>query len=476
MTEPAQRVAADPVLTSSAATTMPEPAAGRFVVVPPGPPTAVDRPVRMRRVVVPVAVAAVVIAIVISVAGSLVSRRIAEQQAVHDVAQLTDVLADSVVQPALTDRMLSDPKAMRAVLDPLVRSRVLNSTLIRVKVWSPAGGVLYSDEPRLIGRTFPLEDEARAAFNQANGKASVSDLRRPENEFERDEGKLLEVYRAVSTPSGQPLLFETYFRYDSVTARNHELWRGFAVVMLSSLAALLLLLIPLVWTLLARARGVRQQRESLMRHALEASDDERRRIAASLHDGVVQQLAAASFSAAGHAEEAAKVGQPHLAVEIQSVAQTVRESIAGLRSLLVDIYPPNLHTSGLAVALGDLAWATTTTGIELTLDLDEAVSDTLPELVQETIFRVTQEALRNVVRHSNAARVVISLAAVDDDHALLEVCDNGVGFDPAAAFRRDQGHFGLQLMADAARRAGAALTFDTPVGGGTALQLTVSRR
>jgi signal transduction histidine kinase len=458
------------------AVTTSAPATTPFVAVAPGPPAPVDRPVRMRRVVVPIAAAAAVIAVVVGVAGSLVSRRIAEQQAVHDVAQLTDVLAESVVQPALTDAMPRDPAATRTALDPLVRSRVLNSTLIRVKVWTPAGQVLYSDEPRLIGMTFPLEDEARAAFSQPRLEADVSDLRRPENQFERNRGKLLEVYRPVWTPNGQPLLFETYFRYDSVTERSHQLWRGFAGVMLSSLAALLLLLIPLVWALLVRARRARQQRELLMRHALDASADERRRIAATLHDGVVQQLAAASFTAAGQADQAATAGQPQLAAGLQTVAGTVRDSIAGLRSLLVDIYPPSLHTSGLTVALRDLARATTGTGTQIGVEVDEAVADALSEPVQETIFRVTQEALRNVVRHSGAARVTIRLAALDAERAQLEVIDDGRGFDAATAFGRDEGHFGLQLMADAARRAGAGLTFGQPAGGGTALQLSVPRR
>lgn len=444
-----------------------------FVLVSPAPPAPVDRPVRMRRVVIPVAAAAVVIAVVVGVVGSLVSQRIAEQQAVNDVAQLTDVLAESVVQPALTDAMPTEPAATRSVLDPLVRSRVLNTTLIRVKVWTPDGTVLYSDEPRLIGVTFPLEDEARAAFRQPRLEADVSDLRRPENRFERDRGKLLEVYRPVWTPDGRPLLFETYFRYDSVTERSHQLWRGFAGVMLSSLAALLLLLVPLVWALLARARSARQQREQLMRQAIDASADERRRIAATLHDGVVQQLAAASFTAAGQADRATEARQPQLAAGLHTVAGTVRDSIAGLRSLLVDIYPPSLHTSGLAVALRDLARATTSTGPVVAVEVDETVADALAEGTQETIFRVTQEALRNVVRHAAAGRATLRLTAVDADRAVLE---DGRGFDPADALGRDAGHFGLQLMADAARRAGAGLVFAQPASGGTALQLTVPRR
>jgi two-component system NarL family sensor kinase len=453
----------------------PPDAAQTFVVVEAGTPAAPDRPAPMWRVVVPVAVAAVVITVVVGIAGALVSQRIAEQQAVHDVAQLTDVLAEAVVQPALTNAMPTNPSITRRVLDPLVHHRMLNASLIRVKIWTPSGTVLYSDETRLIGRTFPLEDEAHAALSKPRLEADISDLRRPENRYERNQGKLLEVYRPVWTPDGHTLMFETYFRYDTVTARSHQLWRGFSGVMLSSLAALLLLLAPLVAALLVRARRARLQREQLMRRAIDASDEERRRIAATLHDGVVQELAAASFAAAGHAEQATLAGNVALAVDLQTVAGTLRDGIAGLRSLLVDIYPPSLHTSGLSVALRDLARTVSASGIEVTGEVDELVADALPGPAREAAFRVAQEALRNVARHSGADHVELDLRAVDDAWAVLQISDNGRGFDAPSAFGRGEGHFGLHLMGDAARRASAGLSFTTAPGAGTQLRLTVPR-
>jgi signal transduction histidine kinase len=213
-----------------------------------------------------------------------------------------------------------------------------------------------------------------------------------------------------------------------------------------------------------------------MDRALEASAEERRRIAASLHDGVVQQLAAASFTAAGHAQQATAAGQPQLAAGLHTVASTVRDSIAGLRSLLVDIYPPSMRTSGLAAALRDLAQTTTGSAAVLTTVVDTATADALPPAAQETAFRVAQEALRNAVRHSGSRHVTLRLAAVDDDWAMLEVVDDGRGFDAAAVFgRQGRGHFGLQLMADAARRAGAGLAFTTTPGHGTTLHMEVPR-
>lgn len=86
--------------------------------------------------------------------------------------------------------------------------------------------------------------------------------------------------------------------------------------------------------------------ETLLNRAVEAATEERRRIAGALHDGVVQELAATSFAVAGSAERATSLGQPGLADELRSASDTVRTSIGGLRSLLVDIYPPSLATRG----------------------------------------------------------------------------------------------------------------------------------
>ena len=449
---------------------------GNWVVL--ATPTATEpaqRPLPMRRIVTPIAAAALVVAGIVGLAGSLVSQRIAEQQAVHDVAQLTDVLADSVVQPALTDQLPDNPAEARQILDPIVRDRLMSDSLVRVKLWSPSGTVLYSDQPELVGQRFALEPDAQAALTAPRTEAGISDLRRPENRLERSEGKLLEVYRPVWTPSGQPLLFETYFRYGTVSARSHQLWRGFGGIMLSSLAALLLLLMPLVWALLGRARRARAHREQLMHRALTASEEERRRIAATLHDGVVQQLAAASFTTSAHTERAAARGDHELAASLDTVAGTVRDSIAGLRSLLVDIYPPSLHTSGLEVALRDLARTAGSAATVLT-EIDADTADDLPISSQEAAFRIAQESLRNAVRHAAAGQVTVRLQPADERYALLEIADDGAGFDLGAARQPGaEGHFGLQLMADAARRSGSRLALRSAPGSGTLIRMEIPR-
>lgn len=418
----------------------------------------------LRRALLRVGAAAVVVLAVVVLAGGLISRRIAESQSVHEVAQLTDVLATSVVQPVLTDAMAASTRAA-ARLDPVVRTRVLSDSLVRVKVWAPSGRIVYSDEPRLVGVRFPLDPEARAALSQPQVRAQISDLSDPENRYERGQGSLLEVYRPVWTPGGKPLLFETYFRYDQVSDRAAQLWRGFAGITASSVAAVVVLLVPLVWTLVARARRAHRQREAMLQRAMDASLAERRRIAATLHDGVVQELAAASYAVAGGAQDAQARGEQDLADRLHAAGEAVRTSIGGMRSLLVDIYPPSLRSAGLAAALRDLA-SSARVGVEC--DIDDDLADALSEQQQDAVFRVTQECLRNAAAHAAASVIHLRLAR-DGDDAELDIIDDGVGFD--ATGTRPHDHFGMALMTDLADECDAELAVYTAPGEGTRWRL-----
>ncbi|GAB3681478.1 sensor histidine kinase [Angustibacter aerolatus] len=443
------------------------------VVAEPRPRAASDEPVRRRTVVVQLALATVVVVLLVAVGGAFASRRLAEREAVTDAAQTTDVLADAVVQPAVTDALARGDAAAVAELQRVVTQHVLTDRVVRVKLWSPQGRIVYSDEPRLVGRTFDLGDDEREVLADPTTRAEVSDLDEPENVYERGRGKLLEVYRPVWTPSGQPLLFETYWPYSTVTARASDLWRGFSGVIASSLLVLVVLLVPLVWRLLDRLQRAQAQRVLLLQRAVEASDDERRRIAGALHDGVVQELAAASFTVAGSAEQAGSLGQPALATRLHVAAGAVRSSIRGLRSLLVDIYPPSLGRAGLAQALRDLTESPTGRDLDVHLEVDVAAEQALDDEGQRLVFRVAQECLRNAARHARATRVDVVVRA-EPGRVLLEVDDDGAGFDADAVLHApEHGHFGTRVLADHVSAAGATLLLSTAPGAGCRWRMEV---
>jgi two-component system NarL family sensor kinase len=430
-----------------------------------GAPRTAGRPRIFGRVIA----AAAVVAIAVSLVSVLAARSLAENQAIDEAARTADVIADAVVQPSLADGLLvGDAAAMRAI-DDVVRENVLDDSIVRVKIWDATGRIVYSDEPRLIGQTFGLDDEELEVLTEPHTDAEVSDVTAPENRFERRFGSMLEVYRGVRTPSGEPLLFETYFRYDEVTQRSGELSAGFAAVAVGSVVAMLLLLLPVLRGLLGLLSRAQENREALLLRALDASADERRRIAGALHDGVVQDLAAASYALSGGVARAEAAGDATLSGELRRVGSTVRGSIRGLRTLLVDIYPPSLATAGLRAALDDLVATARSRGIDVRLDIagDERWG---PER-EQLLFRVAQECLANAVKHARADRVEISVRR-DGDHVVLEVADDGLGFDAAERLAvAEDGHFGLRVLRDLAQEAGAELLLRTAPGLGTAWRL-----
>jgi signal transduction histidine kinase len=411
--------------------------------------------------------------ILVALVGVAASRKLAEAEAVNDAAKTANLMADAVAQPALRDTLLTgDPAAVKA-MDEVVRGRVLGPSIVRVKIWDPTGRILYSDAPALIGQRFPLGEEERDVLAHPQTRAEVSDLTAPENRLERDRGKLLEVYRPIWTPSGKPVLFEIYAPYDEVTARTGQLWRGFAGVTLTSLLLLVVLLMPILWRLLNQLQRSQAQREALLQRAVDASTEERRRIAGALHDGVVQDLAGASFAVAGGAERALSLGQPGLADELRLASGAVRSSIGGLRTLLLDIYPPSLASAGLTAALTDLASTLQSRGTAVTLDL--APETGLDQAGERLVFRVARECLNNIAKHAAAANVRIRLEQAEG-HTVMEITDDGVGFDAAEKLAHPpEGHFGLRVLGDIVADAGCELLLSSAPGAGTRWQLRIPR-
>jgi signal transduction histidine kinase len=242
--------------------------------------------------------------------------------------------------------------------------------------------------------------------------------------------------------------------------------------MLSSLVAVLALLAPMLWLFYRRARSAQLQRELLMRRALDASTEERRRIAATLHDGVVQQLAGAAFLVGSEVERASSQGEPARAERLAEAATSVRDGVAGMRSLLVDIYPPSLTAGGLAAALDDLVRTQSGSTAQIHLEVDPAAASALDAEQQQAVFRIAQECLRNAVRHSGAGNIWIELSQ-QAKAVWLEVADDGRGLDPEHAEQAAAaGHFGLRLIADVALGVGARLSVAGD-GAGTRFRMEV---
>ncbi len=421
--------------------------------------------------------AGLVAVLIVGFATAIASRRIGEREAIVDARTTALVRAQGVVEPAVTDGLLTrDPAAVAkavAKVKAVVESAVIDKSLVRVKIWTRAGVIVYSDEPRLEGLRYQLGADEIAAIDAGRIEADVSDLTAPENRFERSQGKLLEVYLPIRTPNGQRLLFEAYFRYEAVSAAGARIWRSFAPISLGALIVLELIQVPFAWSLARRLRQRQREREALLRQALDASDLERRRIAADLHDGVVQDLTGVAYALTGAAR------QPNLptetARELERSATGVRTGVKALRSLLVEIYPPNLAEIGLASALTDLVARAELRDLTATLDTAH-LREPLPGPIAALLYRCAQEGLRNVFSHSRARSVVVRVAT-EQTRAVLDVRDDGVGFDVGRVGSNvARGHFGLQGVHDLVRAAGGTTAVRSSPGNGTELHVEVPLR
>ncbi len=420
------------------------------------------------------AVSALAAVVIVAVIESFVFRSAGTAEAIRDARQVSVTVGTGMVEPALRDGIFTgDPAALNS-LDRVVTGRVLGRSIVRVKIWDASGRILYSDEHRLIGASYRLGDDESAALHGDRPEADLSDLSAPENRFERPFGSLLEVYMPVHTPNGTPLLFESYHRYSAVAASGRKVWLGVVPALLIGLAVLALVQVPLAWRMARGLERGRLDRERLLRRAVEASTAERRRIAGDLHDGVVQDFAGLSMSLAAAGERAEADGAPAAAAALREGAGRTRQGMRQLRTLLVEIYPPNLHTAGLEPALSDLLAPLAARAILTHLEVAPGVHALQADrAIEGLVFRTAQEALRNVVAHAEAASVEVRLAT---GHGMLEltVRDDGRGFSTADLDRSgEEGHMGLPLLAGLAEEAGGSLEVDSEPGHGTTVRLEV---
>jgi signal transduction histidine kinase len=198
---------------------------------------------------------------------------------------------------------------------------------------------------------------------------------------------------------------------------------------------------------------------------------ERRRIARYLHDGAVQNLAGVSYSLSAAADAIAKGDSDSAIQTVQSAASDTRRSIRELRTLLVDIYPPNLGRAGLAAALADLVASLPADRLNIQLDVQSDLH--LPAHAEPLLYRVAQEALRNVIAHAEARHVRVEAGHLNGK-AFLCVQDDGRGFAPGdddGGERRR--HFGLRILQDLASDADGELAVQSQPGAGTRVRIEV---
>ena len=198
-------------------------------------------------------------------------------------------------------------------------------------------------------------------------------------------------------------------------------------------------------------------------------EEERRRIARELHDGVGPTLASLNLRLRTAAKRLTRDGHP-AAEEIKELAELVQASIQDIRRLIQDLRPAALDEFGLVSALREyVARYQAEQNLEVTLALP-GIDERLPSPVETVLFRVVQEALANVARHAQAQRVKIGLS-LDPKGVTLCIADDGRGFDPQAP--RTGTHLGLWSMHERVEQLGGRFGVDSAPGHGTELTITI---
>jgi two-component system NarL family sensor kinase len=426
----------------------------------------------------------IAVLIAIGTIGALALRHVAREEALRDASALTAALARGVVEPAMTPAVVDgDPAALRR-LDRLVYQRVLSpnptkpedSSIVRIKIWDADGRIVYSDKRELIDQRFVLPEDLREAMEDRKTSADVSDLDRPENRFERGQGRLVEVYKPMHVAgSRQEVLLEAYHPARDIRDASGRILESFLPVALALLLALALAQLPLAWFLDRRVRAEERERERLTRAGEDALETERRRIAAELHDGVVQDLAGVAYELQAAADQL-PAGRGHdrdLGDALRRGAGVCRGSMRAIRALLVDLYPSERREQGLDAAVEALARPLRERGVDVAVDLD--VGGRLPNTTAELVYRAVQEALRNVDRHAAARTASVALWG-ENGSVTLVVEDDGRGM--TGDNLREQhaaGHMGLTLLADGVAARGGSLSIESEPGTGTRVRVTLPR-
>ena len=202
---------------------------------------------------------------------------------------------------------------------------------------------------------------------------------------------------------------------------------------------------------------------------LRAQEDERRHIARELHDDLSQRLAVLAYKlAALHG----KLPGPPAGVrgEVLSMNQDVAVIAGEVRKLSHRLHPAILDDLGLAVALRRLVDEFQADRGEPATFIEHTIAGTTPRDVGAAVYRITQEALRNISKHADGGPVRVELDG-DADELRLTITDSGPGFDVAAA--RARGGLGIISMHERARLVGASLRLESRPGEGTTLALRV---
>jgi signal transduction histidine kinase len=207
----------------------------------------------------------------------------------------------------------------------------------------------------------------------------------------------------------------------------------------------------------ATAQSVAAER---LQQQVEVAEDERRRWAQELHDGVLQSLAAVRITLATALQGRGEERDAQIERAAEGTVEGLEDQITELSRLINDLRPASLERLGLSGALEALAEESANRG-DFQIEIELAIESQLTSDEERGVYRLVQEALTNVVKHAGAAHVAVNVST-EDGKVAIEVGDDGVGFEPTEVPGR-----GLLGMRERGETLGGTVEVDSRPGGGT---------
>jgi signal transduction histidine kinase len=211
-----------------------------------------------------------------------------------------------------------------------------------------------------------------------------------------------------------------------------------------------------------------QDRQLLLGHLARGQEEERKRIAAGIHDDTIQIITAANLRVQ---QLRLRLSEPAEVKILDKLEETLQLSLSRLRQLIFDLRPTSLEDGSLAAALRIyVERMASEAGIEYRFD--DRVTIKIPVNTSVLIYRTAQEALTNVRKHAQATTVRVELADLSNG-CLVRIADDGVGYHPADV-ENSPGHLGLVLMRERPQIAGGWCRIESAPGSGTTVEFWVT--
>ena len=422
-----------------------------------------------------------------------------ERSIVDRTASVTGLYVESIIEPSVAS--LADGGDLTSVeiaaLDSHLATSPLADRVRSLRIWSRDGQVVYSPNPELIGRTFPVEGNLARAW-QGEVMAQMDDLSGTENAWERARwDRLLEMYIPIRARGSERIIGVAEFylppaEIDQQAAdARRTTWLLVTLAIVISAALLygivkrgsdtiarqemaLTTQVDELTGLLERNAVLSERVNSAAQRTTTLNERAMRRVSADLHDGAGQMLSLAILRLDALRTRAAS-GRPATAEELAEVERALQEAMTDMRSVAAGLRVPDLAPLDVeAVADRAVRDHERRSGTRVTVRVERApTAVSLP--VKIALFRALQEGLSNATRHGGSQDILVSLAGRRAERPSgspglgLIVSDDGAGFDPSGLV--DTEGLGLAGIREQAEILGGTFAVRSAPAGGTELHV-----